>query len=239
MSGTSSRISSSTSALGIRSYTYPDLGSSSSESPARSVAVPQWLREPGHPLLVGVRDDQRPVAVLKDLLEHDDLANRLVALGDDHGERLVQHHFLAGPQLVGVHRGADVDAHLAAAGEHVRGAVLAAVEEDAEAGRRLGQPVHFLFQRHDLVARLAQRVGHPLVLPVDGRQPRLGLAEPLLEQPGLPRRVGQPTAQNRDFLLQEGDLRREALDLVIMPSRERAVITSGHVLTSIPRAGLS
>ena len=39
MSGTSSRISSSTSALGMRSYTYPDRGSSSSESPARSVEL--------------------------------------------------------------------------------------------------------------------------------------------------------------------------------------------------------
>jgi len=84
----------------------------------------------------------------------------------------------------------------------------------------------------------AKGVGEPLVLPVDGRQPRLGLAQPLLEQPGLPRRVGQPTAQNRDFLLQEGDLRREALDLVIMPPGERAVITSGHASTSVPRAGL-
>ena len=40
MSGTSSRISSSTSALGIRSYTYPDRDSSSSESPART----GWFR---------------------------------------------------------------------------------------------------------------------------------------------------------------------------------------------------
>jgi hypothetical protein len=149
--------------------------------------VPQRLGQPGDPLLVRVRDDQRPVAALQDLLEHDDLADRLVALGDDDVERLVQHHFLAGPQRVELNGRADAHPHLAAAGEHVGRAVLAGAEEHAEAGGRLGEPVDLLLQGHDLVPGLPQRVGEPLVLPGDGGEPGLGLPQPLLHQPGLPR----------------------------------------------------
>ena len=57
-----------------------------------------------------------------------------------------------------------VHPHLAAPGEHVTGVVLVRLQEDAEAGRQLGQPVHFLLQRDDLVARLPQGRGQPLVL---------------------------------------------------------------------------
>jgi hypothetical protein len=88
--------------------------------------------QPGHPLLVSVRDDQGPLAILKDLLEHDDLADRLVALGDHHIQRLVQYHFLTGPERLEIDRGAEAHPHLAAAGEHIHRAVFACSEEDAE-----------------------------------------------------------------------------------------------------------
>jgi hypothetical protein len=77
-----------------------------------------------------------------------------VTLGDDDVERLVQDYFLARAQLAELDVRRDVHAHLAAAGEHVGRVVLACVQEDAEPGRRLGQPVHFFLQRHDLVACL-------------------------------------------------------------------------------------
>ena len=47
------------------------------------------------------------------------------------------------------------------------------LEEDAEAGRRLSQPVDLFLQRDDLVARLAQRRRQPLVLGARGGE--LGL----------------------------------------------------------------
>ena len=98
-------------------------------------------------------------------------------------------------QVVELDLGADVDAQLAAAGEDVDGAVVVALEEDAEAGRRLRQPVDLLLERHDLVAGLAQGRREALVLGGDGRQRPLGVGEPQLETAGLRGRVGQAAPQ--------------------------------------------
>ena len=87
-------------------------------------------------------------------------------------------------QLVEVDRGADVDAQLAAAGEDVDRVVLVALQEGAEAGRRLGEPVDLLLERHDLVAGLAQGLGEALVLGGDRGQRALGVGEPLLDERG-------------------------------------------------------
>ena len=193
--------------------------------------VAQRLGQPDHALLVRVRDDQGPVAVLEQLLEHDDFADRLVALRHHHVERLVQHHFLAGPQGVQLDRGADADPHLPAAGEHVGRAVLAGLQEDTEPGRRLGQPVYFLLERHDLIAGLPEGIRQPLVLAGHGAQAGLGLTQPLLEQPDVPGRVGEPAAQHRHLLLEEGDLRGEALNLVVVPRGARSFVTTGHAPT--------
>ena len=102
-------------------------------------------------------DDQRPFPVGQQFLEHDDLAGRLVALGYDDVERLVQYDFLAGPQLVEVDVRADVHPHLAAAGEHVSGVLIARLQEHAEPGRWLCQPVDLFLEGDDLIPRLAQR----------------------------------------------------------------------------------
>ena len=50
------------------------------------------------PLLVGPADDQRPRAVVEDLLEGDDLAGELGAAGQHDVERLVEHDLGAAPQ---------------------------------------------------------------------------------------------------------------------------------------------
>jgi hypothetical protein len=104
-----------------------------------------------------VRDDQGALAVGEHLLKQHDLADRLPGLGDDDVQRLVEHDLLAGPEPFQVHVRADVHAHLATAGEHIGRVVLLRLEEDAETGWRLCQPVDLLLQRDDLVSCLAQR----------------------------------------------------------------------------------
>lgn len=128
------------------------------------VDVEQGLGEAYHPFLVGVSDDQGAFAVLKDLLEGDDVSGPLELHGLDHVEGLVEHDFLAAPELFELDAGADVHPELAAPGEDVGRAVLVGVQEDAEAGRRLCEPVDLFLQGHDLVAGLTQRIGEPLVL---------------------------------------------------------------------------
>ena len=108
----------------------------------------------------------------------------------------------------------------------------------AEAARRLRQPVDLFLQRDDLVACLAQRSGEALVLAGDATQVRLGLAQPLLEQVRLPRRVGEPAAQCGDLLFKEGDLRGQDFDLVVVPPGVNAVVTRGHAPHPLLRAEL-
>lgn len=104
--------------------------------------VQQRLGEPYHPFLVGVPHHEGALAVLEDLLEGDDVADALVLHGLDHVESLVEHHFLAAPELLEFHARADVHPQLAAAGEDVRRAVLIRYEEDTEAvaAVRAGRP---------------------------------------------------------------------------------------------------
>jgi len=64
---------------------------------------------------VGVRDDQGALAVGEQLLHHHDFADRLVALGYDDVQRLVEHDLLAGPEPFQFDVGADVHPHLAPA----------------------------------------------------------------------------------------------------------------------------
>ncbi len=95
------------------------------------VAGPQLLADEhvgqlAHPLLVGPADDQRPRAVLEDLLERDDLAGHLGAAGQHDVQRLVEHDLLAALELVEIDLGAERHPHLAAAREHVDGAVVVA-----------------------------------------------------------------------------------------------------------------
>ena len=81
-----------------------------------------------------------------------------------------------------------------------------AVQEDAEAGRRLGEPVDLFLEGHDLVAGLTERVGEPLVLGGHAGQVGLQLDDPLFENPRVSRRVGELASQDGDFLLKIGNL---------------------------------
>ncbi len=95
---------------------------------------------------------------------------------------------------------------------------------------RLGQPVDFLLERHDLVARLAEGIGQTLILAGDRAQAGFGLTQALLEKPDMPGRVSQPPPQHCHLLLEEGDLRGKALNLVIARGA-RSFIPSGHAPT--------
>ena len=196
--------------------------------PAAQDLVHQRGREPDDALLVGVRDDQGPLAVGEQFLEHHDLAHRLIALRDDDVERLVEDDFLARPQLGEVDVGADVHPHLPAAGEHVGGVVIARRQEHAEPGWRLRQPVDLLLQRDDLVPGLTQRRRQPLILRGDRRQACLCLAEPFLQQANLARGISEPATQYRDLLIEEGDLRGKAAHLILVPRSPPALVLSCH-----------
>src|SRR6266536_6315494 len=199
----------------------------------QGVACPQWsvaerLGQPHHTFLVGVRDDECPVTVLEDFLEHDDLAHGLVGLGEHDIKRLVEHNLLAGLEVAHLHRWAHIHPHLAAASEHIHGAVIPRLEEGAETRRRLRQPVHLFLQRDDLIARLSQGCGQSLVLAGYRREVDLGVAQALLEHPSLPGRIREPTAEHRDLFLEEGDLRGEVRDLLLMPRGAGYLIASWH-----------
>ena len=165
--------------------------------------------EPDDPLLVGVGDDERPLAVLEQLLEHHHLADLLEVERGDDVERLVEHDLLAaaGARPAST-AGAHVHAQLAPAGEHVDRVVLVAAQEGAEAGRRLGEPVDLLLELHDLVAGLAQGLGQALVLRGDPGEGTLRVGQPELEAAREPGRVAQPAAQVGDLRLQEAHLAR-------------------------------
>lgn len=151
-------------------------------------------------------DDQGAFAVLKDLLEGDDVPGTLEFHGVDHVERFVEHDLLAAPEVFEFDAGADVHPELAAPGEDVAGAVLVRLQEHPEAGRWLCEPVDLLLEGHDLVAGLAECAGEPLVLGGHACEVGLQFDDPLFENPRMTRRVGELTSQDGDFLLKIGDL---------------------------------
>ncbi len=151
-------------------------------------------------------DHQGAFAVLKDLLEGDDVPGPLEFHGVDHVERFVEHDLLAAPEVLQLDTGADVHPELAAPGEDVAGAVLVRLQEHTEAGRRLCEPVDLFLEGHDLIAGLAECAGEPLVLCGHACEVGLQLDDPLFENPRMTRRVGELTSQDGDFLLEIGDL---------------------------------
>ena len=95
MSGTSSRISSSTSLFGHALVGVARAGLEQQRVAGAQRLLAQDVGEVDDAFLVGVADDQRAVAAVEDLLEHDDLAGPLEAARGDDVHRLVEHDFLA------------------------------------------------------------------------------------------------------------------------------------------------
>ena len=146
--------------------------------------VPHRVDQLDDALLVGPAHDEGAVAV-EALLEDHDLAGQVGAAGQHDVERLVEDDLgAAGEGLVG-DLGVDGHADLAAAGEHVDGAVLVVADDRAVGRRRLGELVDLLAERGDVVARLAEGVGELLVLAT-----RPGTAGPS-SRAGAPRACGR------------------------------------------------
>jgi hypothetical protein len=143
------------------------------------------------------------------------------------------------PELVQGQAGGDVHPQLAAAGEDVGGAVLIGAQERAEAGRRLGEPVHLLLEGHDLVASLSQGGREPLVLSGDSGQVGLELYDPLLEDPRVPRRFCDLAAQDSNLLLKKGNLTEGFLRAPCGPAAAGVVVVVGchgpHLLRGAER----
>ena len=92
------------------------------------------------------------MAVVEELLEGDDLAGALGGAGQHDVERLVEDDLGPAVELVDADVGVQRHADLAAAGEHVDGAVVVAAEEGAVAGGRLGELLDLLAQGGDVLA---------------------------------------------------------------------------------------
>jgi hypothetical protein len=182
-------------------------------------------------LLVGAADHQRAPPVFEQLLQRDDLARDIVAAREDDVERLVEHNLLAPLELGDVELGMQRDAHLAAGGEHVDGAVVVGREERPVGGRWHRELLDLLAERPDVLAGLAQGGGELLVLGDGLRQLAFGLEQSLLERPNPLRSVLQSTAQDDDFLLQSLHLLLEVTDLAFVFS-EASLVLGGHVTTS-------
>ena len=104
--------------------------------------------------------------------------------GDD-VERLVEHDLLARPRSSRSTPGLTLTRSLRPPVNTSTESSSLRLQEGAEAGRRLGEPVDLLLELHDLVAGLAQRLGEALVLRRHRGQRALGVGQSLLEAAGV------------------------------------------------------
>ena len=202
--------------------------------------VAQRLGDAHDPLLVGVADHEGALAVLEHLLEHDDVADLLELHRPHDVERLVEHDLLATAQRLGLDARAHRDPQLAATGEHVDRAVVVRGEEDAETGRRLGQPVDLFLELDDLLARLAQRRGEPVVVRAPSGEIGSRLDQAVLELAHMTRCVGELAAKRIRALPAAGPLgagvRRHLVLARSVTPRSAGVL--GSTTSTLPASGV-
>ena len=150
----------------------------------------------------------------------------LGAAGEHDVERLVEHDLLAAPQLVDLELGVHRDAHLAAGGEDVDGAVVVGAEERAVRRRRHRELLDLFAQRGDVLARLTQGGGELLVLGDGLGELALGLEQSLLEGADALGRVLEPAPQDDDLFLEALDLLLEVVDLALVLGQPPLVLGS-------------
>ena len=136
-----------------------------------------------------------------------------VERGEHDVQRLVEHDLLAAAQHFDVDLGVQRDAHLAAGGEDVDGAVVVGAEVGAVRGRRHRELLDLFAQRGDVLARLAEGGGELLVLGDGLGELALRLEQPLLERADPLRRVLEAAAQDDDLLLEGLDRLLQLVDL--------------------------
>ena len=125
-------------------------------------------------------------------------------------------------------RGVQVDLHLAALRQDVDRAVLVGREVDPVRRRRRAELVHLFLQRGDLLARLVERVDELLVLVERLHELAIGLAQLVLEDHELLRRVLQLLAQAPGLGLERADVGLEILDLDLVLRQPAAVVGISH-----------
>ena len=119
------------------------------------------------------------------------------------------------------------DAHLAAGGEDVGGAVVVGAEERAVARRRHRELLDVFAERGDVLARLTQRGRELLVLGDGLGELALGLEQALLERADALRGVLQPATEDDDLFLEALDRLLELGDLPLVIGQP-ALVLRGH-----------
>ena len=215
MSGTSSRARSSTSGRGSFSSTSPERESSSTVSPLRSLtsrsssSSSTTRSSSARPTISTRVSSRRSLKVTTSPVRSALRAS--TTLSDSLSTTSAPRSSGSSFELR-VHR----HAHLAAAGEHVDGAVVVVAEQRAVGRRRLGELVDLLAERGDVVARLPQGVGELLVLRHRLAQLALGLEQPLLERAHALGRVLEPPPQREDLLLEGAGVLLQLGQLVLL-----------------------
>ena len=133
--------------------------------------------------------------------------------------------------LVDVDLGVHGDAHLAAGGEDVDGAVVVGAEEGAVGRRRHRELLDLFAQRGDVLARFAEGGREALVLRDGLGELALGLEDLLLEGADPLRGVLEPAAQDDDLFLEALQLALELVDLALVLG-ETPVVLGSHAITS-------
>jgi hypothetical protein len=146
------------------------------------------------------------------------------AAGHHHVERLVEHHLGATRQRVDREVGVHGHAHLAAAREHVDGAVVVVAEQRAVRARRLGELVDLFAQRRDVLARFTQRVRQLLVLARRLRELTLGLEQALFERAHPLGSVVQLATQPDDFVFEHLDVLLQLGNLALVGTQPSFVL---------------
>ena len=120
------------------------------------------------------------------------------------------------------------DAHLAAGGEDVDGAVVVGAEVGAVRRRRHRELLDLFAQRGDVLARFAQGGGQLLVLRDGLGELALRLEEALLERADALGRVLEPAPQDDDLLFEALDALLELVDLRLVLG-ESTLVLGSHV----------
>ena len=184
-------------------------------------------RELGDAFFVGATDDERAATVLEQFLEDHDLALGVDPTREHDVERLVEHHFLAALEAGGIDLGVNRDAHLAARGEHVDGAVVVGAEERAVARGRHRELLDLFPERRDVLAGLAEGGREAFVLGDGLGELALGLENPLLEGAHPLGGVLEAAAQDDDLLVERLELILEFADLLLVLS-QASFVFAGH-----------
>jgi len=120
-----------------------------------------------------------------------------------------------------------VDSHLAAVAENVGGRLfLEPLDEHPVGARRLGELLDFFLECHELVARLAQRGGEPLVAAAGRLELRGRLRQPLLEGMDPTRRRFELSAGQPKLVLEQFQLTLKLLHLSVVLDDSALVVLS-------------